>query len=258
MDITFVITLFIIGVIGSFISGMIGIGGSVINYPMLLYFPPLVGVMSLTAHEVAGIGAIQVFFSTISGVWAYRKSGFLHKKLIIYMGISIFISSIAGSYFSHLLSEKGMNCIYGVLALIAVIFMFTAKTKREDVANRKVTFNKWLASSLAFIIGGISGVLGAGGAFILVPIMLGVLNISTRTTIASSLAITFISSMGTVIGKVSTGQVLFVPASILIIASLLASPLGAHLGQRMKAKFLQWLLALFILATALKIWIGII
>ncbi|MFP3888513.1 sulfite exporter TauE/SafE family protein, partial [Priestia filamentosa] len=65
MDITFVITLFIIGVIGSFISGMIGIGGSVINYPMLLYFPPLVGVMSLTAHEVAGIGAIQVFFSTI-------------------------------------------------------------------------------------------------------------------------------------------------------------------------------------------------
>ncbi|MGG0383431.1 sulfite exporter TauE/SafE family protein [Priestia filamentosa] len=258
MDITFVITLFIIGVIGSFISGMIGIGGSVINYPMLLYFPPLVGVMSLTAHEVAGIGAIQVFFSTISGVWAYRKSGFLHKKLIIYMGISIFISSIAGSYFSHLLSEKGMNYIYGVLALIAVIFMFTAKTKREDVANRKVTFNKWLASSLAFIIGGISGVLGAGGAFILVPIMLGVLNISTRTTIASSLAITFISSMGTVIGKVSTGQVLFVPASILIIASLLASPLGAHLGQRMKAKFLQWLLALFILATALKIWIGII
>ncbi|MED3727565.1 sulfite exporter TauE/SafE family protein [Priestia filamentosa] len=258
MDITFVITLFIIGVIGSFISGMIGIGGSVINYPMLLYFPPLVGVMSLTAHEVAGIGAIQVFFSTISGVWAYRKSGFLHKKLIIYMGISIFISSIAGSYFSHLLSEKGMNYIYGVLALIAVIFMFTAKTKREDVANREVTFNKWLASSLAFIIGGISGVLGAGGAFILVPIMLGVLNIPTRTTIASSLAITFISSMGTVIGKISTGQVLFVPASILIIASLLASPLGAHLGQRMKAKFLQWLLALFILATALKIWIGII
>ncbi|YCA41529.1 sulfite exporter TauE/SafE family protein [Bacillus sp. JZ8] len=258
MDITFVITLFIIGVIGSFISGMIGIGGSVINYPMLLYLPPLVGGMSLTAHEVTGIGAIQVFFTTISGVWAYRKSGFLHRKLIVYMGSGIFISSIAGSYFSHLISEKGLNYIYGVLALIAVIFMFTAKTKREDVEDREVIFNNWLASSLAFIIGGISGILGAGGAFILVPIMLGVLNIPTRTTIASSLAITFIASIGTVIGKVSTGQVLFVPASILIIASLLASPLGAYLGQRMNTKFLQWLLALFILATALKIWIGIV
>ncbi|MED4071980.1 sulfite exporter TauE/SafE family protein [Priestia endophytica] len=258
MDIAFVITLFIIGVIGSFISGMIGIGGSVINYPMLLYLPPLVGVMSLTAHEVAGIGAIQVFFATISGVWAYRKSGFLHKNLIMYMGSSIFISSIAGSYFSYLISEKGMNYIYGVLALIAVIFMFTSKKKKEDMASGEVTFNKWLASSLAFVIGGVSGILGAGGAFILVPIMLGILKISTRTTIASSLAITFISSIGTVIGKVGTGQVLFVPASVLIIASILASPLGAHLGQKVNVKFLQWLLALFILATALKIWIGIV
>ena len=238
MDITFVITLFIIGVIGSFISGMIGIGGSVINYPMLLYLPPLVGVMSLTAHEVAGIGAIQVFFATISGVWAYRKSGFLHKNLIIYMGSSIFISSITGSYFSYLISEKGMNYIYGALALIAVIFMFTSKKKQEDMANGEVTFNKWLASSLAFVIGGVSGILGAGGAFILVPIMLSILKIPTRTTIASSLAITFISSIGTVIGKVGTGQVLFVPASVLIIASLLASPLGAHLGQKVNAKFL--------------------
>lgn len=258
MDIAFVITLFIIGVIGSFISGMIGIGGSVINYPMLLYLPPLVGVMSLTAHEVAGIGAIQVFFATISGVWAYRKSGFLHKNLIIYMGSSIFISSITGSYFSYLISEKGMNYIYGVLALIAVIFMFTSKKKQEDMANGEMTFNKWLASSLAFVIGGVSGILGAGGAFILVPIMLSILKIPTRTTIASSLAITFISSVGTVIGKVGTGQVLFVPASVLIIASLLASPLGAHLGQKVNAKFLQWLLALFILATAFKIWIGIV
>lgn len=258
MDIAFVITLFIIGVIGSFISGMIGIGGSVINYPMLLYLPPLVGVMSLTAHEVAGIGAIQVFFATISGVWVYLKSGFLHKNLIIYMGSSIFISSITGSYFSHLISEKGMNYIYGFLALIAVIFMFTSKKKQEDMANGEVTFNKWLASSLAFVIGGVSGILGAGGAFILVPIMLSILKIPTRTTIASSLAITFISSVGTVLGKVGTGQVLFVPASILIIASLLASPLGAHLGQKVNVKFLQWLLALFILATALKIWVGFI
>ncbi len=42
MDIAFITTLFIIGFIGAFISGMIGIGGAVINYPMLLYIPSLV------------------------------------------------------------------------------------------------------------------------------------------------------------------------------------------------------------------------
>lgn len=258
MDMTFIITIFIIGFIGSFISGMVGIGGSVINYPMLLYIPPLVGVMSLTAHEVSGIGAVQVFFSTISGVLAYRKSGFLHKKLIVYMGSSILVGSILGSYFSHFISEKGINLIYGILALIAVILMFIPRKGQEDQEGSENLFNKSIAFSLAFIIGSISGVLGAGGAFILVPIMLSILKIPVRVTIASSLAITFLSSIGATAGKIITGQVLFVPALILILASLIASPIGAKIGQRVNAKFLQWLLALLILATAIKIWLDVL
>lgn len=253
-----IITLFIIGFMGSFISGMVGIGGSVINYPMLLYIPPLLGILTLTAHEVSGIGAVQVFFATISGVWAYRKSGFLHKTLIVYMGSSILVGSMLGSYFSHFISEKGINLIYGILALIAVILMFIPRKGREDKENEEVSFNKPIASSLAFIIGGVSGVLGAGGAFILVPIMLSILKVPVRVTIASSLAITFLSSIGATVGKVITGQVLFIPALILIIASLIASPIGAKIGQIVNAKFLQWILALLILATAIKIWLDVL
>ncbi|MCY7876544.1 sulfite exporter TauE/SafE family protein [Bacillus spizizenii] len=254
MDIASIIILFIIGFIGSFISGMIGIGGSVINYPMLLYIPSLVGVLSLTAHEVSGIGAIQVFFATLGGVWAYRKSGFLNKKLIIYMGSSILIGSVLGSYLSHLISEKGINFIYGILAIIAVILMLIPKRGQEHREGKEVLFNKWLASFLAFIIGGVSGILGAGGAFILVPIMLSILNIPVRITVASSLAITFLSSIGATVGKIITGQVLFVPALVLIFASLIASPIGATVGQKVNTKFLQWILALLISATAIKIW----
>jgi uncharacterized protein len=89
MEVTlnFIIVIFLIGFIGSFISGMVGIGGSIIKYPMLLYLPPLFGLAAFSAHEVSGISAVQVFFSTIGGVWAYRKSGYLNKTLIFYMGI---------------------------------------------------------------------------------------------------------------------------------------------------------------------------
>ncbi|MGG4109210.1 sulfite exporter TauE/SafE family protein [Bacillus subtilis] len=258
MDIAFITTLFIIGFIGAFISGMIGIGGAVINYPMLLYIPSLVGVMSLTAHEVSGIGAIQVFFATLGGVWAYRKSDLLNKALIIYMGSSILLGSVLGSYFSHYISEKGINFIYGILAILAVILMLIPKKGQEHSEDKEVIFNKWLASSLALIIGGVSGILGAGGAFILVPIMLSILNIPVRITVASSLAITFLSSIGATVGKVITGQVLFVPALVLMIASLIASPIGASVGQKVNTKFLQWVLAQLIGATAIKIWLELL
>ncbi len=257
-DIMWLVALFAIGFIGSFVSGMVGIGGSIIKYPMLLYIPPMLGLTALTAHEVSGVSAVQVFFATISGVWAYRKGGYLNKDLIIYMGVSILIGSFIGGYGSRLMSADGINMVYGILALIAVIMMFVPKKGIDEIPLDQVTFNKVLAAVLAFIVGIGSGIVGAAGAFLLVPIMLVVLKIPTRMTIATSLAITFISSIGSTVGKITTGQVLLIPAIVMVIASIIAAPIGAKLGQKMNTKVLQWILALLILATTIKIWLDII
>lgn len=255
MDMWLIIVLFLIGFIGSFISGMVGIGGSIIKYPMLLYIPPLVGLTAFTSHEVAGISAIQVFFATISGVLAYRKSGFINMSLIMYMGISILIGSFIGGYGSSGLSEGTINIIYGILATIAAVMMFIPNKEMNQSSDGEVTYNKWIASLLSFVVGIGAGIVGAAGAFVLVPIMLVVLRIPMRMTIATSLGITFISSIGSTFGKVVTGQVLYGPATVMIIASIIASPLGARVGQRMNTKVLQGILAVLILATAIKIWV---
>lgn len=258
LDVTFIITIFLIGFIGSYISGMVGIGGSIIKYPMLLYIPPLFGLAAFSAHEVSGISAIQVLFATIGGVWAYRKDGYLNKTLIGYMGVSILIGSFLGGYGSKLMSESGINLIYGILALIAAIMMFIPRKGLDDIPLDQVKFNKWIAATFALIVGVGAGIVGAAGAFLLVPIMLVVLKIPTRMTIASSLAITFISSIGSTVGKITTGQVEYFPAIIMIIASLIASPLGAMAGKKVNTKILQIILALLILGTAIKIWLDIL
>ncbi|MFS0637905.1 sulfite exporter TauE/SafE family protein [Mesobacillus foraminis] len=258
MDIAFIITIFLIGFIGSYISGMLGIGGSIIKYPMLLYIPPLFGLAAFSAHEVSGISAVQVFFATIGGVWAYRKGGYLNKPLIAYMGTSILVGSFIGGFGSRLMSEAGINLIYGILALTAAVMMFIPKKGLDDIPLDQVKFNKWLAAFFSVIIGIGAGIVGAAGAFLLVPIMLVVLKIPTRMTIASSLAITFISSIGATVGKITTGQVEYGPAAIMVVASLIASPLGAMAGKKMNTKVLQVILALLILSTAIKIWIDIL
>src|SRR5699024_7377650 len=150
--------------------------------------------------------------------------GYINKSLIVYMGGAILAGSFIGGYGSTLLSEKAINIVYAVLATVAVIIMFLPKKGVDGIPADQVVFNKGLASGLAFIVGIAAGIVGAAGAFILVPIMLVVLKIPTRMTIATSLAITFISSIGSTVGKIATDQILYGPAAVMIAASLVAAP----------------------------------
>ncbi|UOQ93943.1 sulfite exporter TauE/SafE family protein [Halobacillus shinanisalinarum] len=258
MDLAFIITIFFIGFIGSLLSGMLGIGGAIINYPLLLYIPILFGFEGLSAFEVSGVVAVQVFFATLSGVWVYRKGGYLNRSLIITMGISILIGSLIGGIGSRLLTEEGINLVYGLLAILASVMMFIPKKGIDKADHEDLHYNKIVAAVLTFFVGLGAGIVGAGGAFLLVPIMLVILKIPTRVTIATSLAVTFISSIGATTGKIATGQVPFVPALVMVVASLIASPLGATLGKKINSRYLQGILALLIFATTIKIWFDIL
>lgn len=258
LDIAWILTLFAIGFVGSFISGMVGIGGSIIKYPMLLYIPPALGLLAFTAQEVAAVSAIQVFFATLAGIFAYRKGNFIHKKLVLYMGIPIVFGSFLGGYGSKFLPDSAINLTYAMLALVAAVMMFMPKKGDDAKDLENLQFNKGLASVSAGFVGILSGIVGAAGAFITVPIMLVLLKIPTRVAIASSLAITFISSIGSTVGKVMGGHLLWIPSIVMVVASIVASPLGVKVGKKMNVKVLQWVLAGLITATVIKIWIDIL
>lgn len=254
MSVSFIITIFLIGFIGSFLSGMMGIGGAIIKYPMLLSIPALLGFTAFSSHEVSGITAVEVFFASLSGVLAYRKSNLILKPLVLYMGVSVLIGSIVGGAGSSVLSEVTVNIVYGVLAIIAAFMMLIPKKGLDDRPVEEITFNKWIASIAALLVGFAAGIVGAAGAFILIPIMLVILKIPTRVTIATSLAITLLSSIGSASGKLLTGQVPYGPALVMIAASIIAAPIGVKVSRKVKDKVLQGILAMSIMISAVKIW----
>ncbi|NMO96330.1 TSUP family transporter [Paenibacillus lemnae] len=249
-----VIILFLIGFAGSFLSGMMGVGGAIILYPLVLYVPPLLGAAAFTPHEVSGITAVQVLFATLGGIWAYRKSGYLNKRLIVVMGAAILTGSLIGGFGSRFLDGEGINMMYGGLAVMAAIMMLIPVKGNSGLAEdvKEVKFNAGLAALLALLVGAASGIVGAGGSFLLIPILLVVLKLPFRIVIASSMAITFISSLGVTGGKLAAGQVVLLPALVMVAAALIASPLGVKVGQRMRTSVLKWMLAVMIFAVAVK------
>ncbi|TXK84380.1 sulfite exporter TauE/SafE family protein [Paenibacillus sp. N3.4] len=253
MDTSYLFILFAIGFVGAFISGMVGIGGAIISYPLLIYIPIAFGFAGFTPQEVSSITAFQVFFASLSSLLVFKKSGYMYKPLVLYMGSAIIVGSFIGGYGAKFIPDSAINMIYGMLALLAAGMMFLPKKNKDNVDLNSITFNKALGAAIAGSIGIVSGIVGAAGAFITVPVMLVIFNIPTRVAIASSLAITFISSIGTTSGKLIGGHVYFIPTLIIVIASTIASPLGAALSQKLNTKVLQWILSVLIVVTAIKI-----
>ncbi len=149
MDVSLMLILFAIGFIGSFMSGMVGIGGAIINFPLLLYIPIALGFAGFTPQEVSSISAVQVFFATLSAMFVLKKSGHINKSLVVYMGSAIVIGSFIGGYGSKFLPGFTISIIYGALAFIASIMMFLPKKNNEQADMNAITFHKGTASIIA-------------------------------------------------------------------------------------------------------------
>lgn len=259
MDVGLIITLIGIGIIAGLLSGTLGIGGAVVSYPMLLFFPPLLGVGNFSPHLVAGIVALQVVFSTLSGIIAQRKHKVVHPKLATVMGITMLIASFAGGYGARYMSGGGVNIVYAVLATFAAILMFVPRRGNvENLPMEDIQFNKPIAFIAALLVGGAGGIAGLGGAFLLVPIMLQVLKIPTRVAIGSSLMITFLAALGSTSGKLLAGHLPLLASLFVVLGSISAAPIGVRLSRMMNVTMLRGVLSLLIVAATIKVWLQVL
>ncbi len=252
--------LLVLGLFGGFLSGLLGLGGAIIMIPLMLTVPKLLGAGALSMKAVAGLSMIQVVFASLSGVVRHRKNKFVSMKLLLTLGVAVAIGSGFGSTISKYMSNKSLMIAFGVIAVVAAIMMFIPP--KEDDSNitdpDQIEFNKPLAAVLGFVIGSLAGMVGAGGGFILVPVMIYILKIPIRVTIGTSLGIVFIGAIMGAIGKMATGQVDWLLALALIISSIPSAQIGSMVSKRTPALVLRYSLMLVIIFTSVEIWYKII
>ncbi|WP_334073362.1 MULTISPECIES: sulfite exporter TauE/SafE family protein [Paenibacillus] len=265
MSILLLLVMVLLGLAGSFLAGMFGIGGAIINYPLLLFVPPALGLAGFTTLEVSAISMFQVFFSALSGVLTTQltrkrkpDAPGVHRKLVFYMGGSILAGSLLGGLASGYIAGNLINITYGGLAILAIVLMLVPPRGTAPETGENAGFPAILAVVLAFLVGIVSGIVGAGGAFLLIPIMLTVLNIPVRTAIVSSLAIVLLSAVGGVAGKLATGGLPVLPTLFTVIGCLIGAPLGSRVAAKMDTRALRYGLVAIIAATAVKVWFTVL
>jgi len=258
MDVALYLFLAVVGLSVGFLSGLLGIGGGIVMFPLLLYVPPLLGLGSIDVKSITGLTMAQGFFSALTAMFFYHKNALVNRSLVLTLGSSLFLSSLLGALASKQVPDGPLLLVFGTLALIAAVMMLIPRSYVQDeLTEDRVVYHKPTAIVIGMALGFSIGLVGQGGAFILIPMMLYVLKIPLRVALGSTLAIGLFSSSAGLIGKVATSQVPYLMALPLVLGAIPAARWGSIVGKRTRTQFLRWLLAALILATAIKVWSSI-
>ncbi|WP_353458485.1 sulfite exporter TauE/SafE family protein [Staphylococcus coagulans] len=250
MEIINIVIILLIGVFGGFISGLVGIGGAIIIYPAILILPALFGVPTYSAYIASGLTSSQVFFSTLSGSLKAIKKDEFSPKLVMNMGGGMIFGGIIGALLANLFNATFINIIYIIIAITALILMVIKVKPRSE---QKGSYRPLLLITIGALIGIFSGIVGAGGAFIIIPILLVIFKLPMNTVVANSIVIAFLSSIGAFVVKLFQGFIPIEDAMFLIIGSIVFAPIGLKVGQKVSNTIQKMIVSILIIIAIIQL-----
>jgi uncharacterized membrane protein YfcA len=255
---TLSLTLFGLALCGAFVSGLVGVGGAIVMIPLLYYAPPLLGVGELPIQQVAGLSMTQVLAAAIVGSWSHGRHALIDRRLALTGGPAMAVGSLLGALGSSHVSGRALLATFAIMATVALPIMFLSPADPPGADERAVEWSRVAAVLYCGGIGLLAGLVGAGGAFLLVPVLVGLMRIPMRVTIGTSLAMVGISAVTGFLGKALTGQVPLWPAVTVVLGSLTGAPLGSRVSRRVPVTVLRGVLAGIIALVMIRVWIDVI
>jgi uncharacterized membrane protein YfcA len=266
------------GAVG-FLSGMFGVGGGFLITPLLIFYniPPAIAVAT---------GANQVVASSLSGALFHLKRGSLDFKLGTLLLAGGLVGSSTGAYVFAILRSLGQLDL--IISLLYVVLLGTVgglmlvesgralrrARQGKPASLRKSGQHNWIhrlplkmrfrASKLyvsvipvlgiGFFIGFLASIMGVGGGFIMVPALIYLLRVPTNVVIGTSLfQIIFVAAYTTLVHATANQTVDIVLAVLLMLGGVVGAQYGAKVGQKLRGEQLRALLALLVLAVALRL-----
>jgi uncharacterized membrane protein YfcA len=256
------------------LSGIFGVGGGFLLTPLLMFLgiPPAVAVST---------GACQVLGSSVSGVIAHWRRGNVDLRMGLLMLVGGLIGSGLGVWLFARLKAVGqvdlaislayvgfLGVVGGLMLVESLHAAMGAKTGRA-MRKHHLPWHAWPLRlrfprsrlyisaippvAMGMLGGMLAAIMGVGGGFIMVPLMIYGLGMPTAVVVGTSLfQIIFVTAGVTWLQSVSTHTVDVVLALVLLAGGVVGAQFGARLGTRLKAEQLRLLLALLVLAVSAK------
>ncbi|MEO5807049.1 sulfite exporter TauE/SafE family protein [Devosia sp.] len=277
---------FLVGIGGAvgFLSGLFGVGGGFLLTPLLIFsgVPASVAVASVTGQVVA---------ASTSGALTYYRRGGIDLHLALYLVLSGILGAFGGvATFSVLRAAGQLDLVIsvgflvllgfvGVLMLVesarAIIKQRAGIVVRERLPNQhnwihglplRIRFKKSKlyisvlpVLVIGLVIGFLGSLLGIGGGFIMVPALVYLLRVPGNVVIGTSLLqVVAMMAATTILHAVQSQSVDIMLAFCLMVGGVAGAQFGASAGRHLRGEQLRGLLALLVLAVAIRFGLSLV
>ncbi|OGR13858.1 MAG: permease [Desulfobacterales bacterium RIFOXYA12_FULL_46_15] len=275
-----------LGFIVGLLSGLFGVGGGFLLTPLLIMFgiPPTVAAAS---------DSNQIVAASASGSYAHYRMGNVDFKMGLYLLVGGIIGGTGGVQIIKILRQMGnadflikityvlmLGFVGGYMLYESIQTMRKSKLSQTVTASagdsvysrlvKKLPYQTRFEKSgivlsplvplfLGTLVGVLSAIMGVGGGFIMVPVMVYLLRMPMHVVVGTSLFQVLFTCINVTVMQAYTNRTVdFILALLLLVGSTLGAQIGARLSTRLKDDQIKIYLAVIVLLVMVKMLFGLI
>ena len=232
--------------------GLIGGGGSILTVPVLVYILGVNPVLA-TAYSLFVVGS-----TSLVGAGTYMKKGLVNYKTALVFAIPSFIAVFLTRKFlvpalpdplftvgeAIITKNIGIMVFFALIMLAASYSMITAKKCVDCDEDEPVVFNFPMIALEGSVVGVITGIVGAGGGFLIIPALVLLAKLPMKLAVGTSLLIIAAKSLIGFLGDLSTQtidwQLLLIFTSLSIVGIFIGSALSKKINEKVLKTGFGW------------------
>jgi uncharacterized protein len=239
-------TLFLSLLLGFGIGGSLGLlggGGSILTVPALVYLVGQTPQVAVTT-SLAIVGA-----NSALGAFFHRSQGTLNWRVALVFGGTGMVISYLAAGLSKQVSPTVLMVAFALLMLVVGVVMLRQKTSKLSLLQtHDVTLWKVIIGGAG--VGLVTGILGVGGGFLIVPALVMLVGMPMHHAVGTSLVVITMNSLAGFFGHLSGVVIDPILIGVFILAGVLGTFAGTRLGKRLDASLLRKGFAFFVIGLA--------
>ena len=219
--------------------GLMGGGGSILTVPVLVY------ALGMEAKESIALSLAIVGATSLIGSASHFKAGNINVKVALIFGPVAMAGTFLGAKLSVFLSGATQLIIFAIVMLIAALFMFKGKKEVEE-QNKDKPLNYPLIIAEGMFVGILTGIVGVGGGFMIVPALVLLAHIPMKEAIGTSLLIISLKSFAGFLGYLDKVTVDWAFLGQFTIFTAIGILLGSYFVKYISQQKLKKMFAIFL------------